>query len=464
MAKSGANVLKEFLVAVGFDVDLSQFKQFQDKGNEVVDVFESITKGAIATGVAVAAATLKIASDMEQLYFSSELAGTSIRALMDLRFGGAQAGVGADRMAATIERMASMLRMNPGLGVFFGAGGPGSDDAKNFLNIVTKLHEMDLHGGGLMARIIGQQLGIDEQTLTLLFKNWPDFIRGLHEQDDLLEKAGINAQEFGEHSHEAMEDWRVMNLHLKVLGDILAINILPTVDKIVVFLTKAIDLLGITGSPDTFWPSMHPDVPGSGIAKNPDAPGAGIAKEEGFRSNVYPDIAGNPTIGYGHKIRPGEDFSGGITQPRAAELFIEDRAAAQDAVLRMVKVAVNSNQFAALTDLMFNVGPAALAKSTLLKDLNSGDYAGAADQMLRFNHAMVNGHLQTVPDLTSRRIAELEAAVKDSFAEMRRLDDLRTCVTQRQVQARNEFERLAFQVRMSQPPEQPLPKSSLTAR
>jgi RHS repeat-associated protein len=36
-----------------------------------------------------------------------------------------------------------------------------------------------------------------------------------------------------------------------------------------------------------------------------------IEQHEGFRGKIYPDQAGHKTIGYGHKILPGEDFSKG---------------------------------------------------------------------------------------------------------------------------------------------------------
>lgn len=43
----------------------------------------------------------------------------------------------------------------------------------------------------------------------------------------------------------------------------------------------------------------------------------------------YPSAEGGaPTIGWGHKIQPGEDFSGGITQQQADQLFDKDIGAA----------------------------------------------------------------------------------------------------------------------------------------
>lgn len=59
---------------------------------------------------------------------------------------------------------------------------------------------------------------------------------------------------------------------------------------------------------------------------------------------------------------------------------------------------------------VYNLGAGNLASSTLLKLLNAGDYAGAADQFLRWNKAGGN----VLSGLTARRSAErqmfLEAA------------------------------------------------------
>ena len=53
------------------------------------------------------------------------------------------------------------------------------------------------------------------------------------------------------------------------------------------------------------------------------------------------------------------------------------------------RVRLNENQMAALTDFVYNVGGGNFAKSTMLKDLNVGDYAGASEQFTRFTHAGV---------------------------------------------------------------------------
>jgi RHS repeat-associated protein len=97
-----------------------------------------------------------------------------------------------------------------------------------------------------------------------------------------------------------------------------------------------------------------------------------VKSYEGLNLNVYKDSAGYPTIGYGHLILSGEDFSGGITEEQAADLLRKDASDAIKAVQDLVKVELTQNQFDALVSFSFNLGRGSLAKSTLLANINSG--------------------------------------------------------------------------------------------
>ncbi len=128
-----------------------------------------------------------------------------------------------------------------------------------------------------------------------------------------------------------------------------------------------------------------------------------LKKSEGFRSRTYLDAAGHPTIGYGHRLVHPEYFPDGISEAQGAAMLLNDVWAAEQAVERLVKVALTQGQFDALVDFVFNLGEGQLAASTLLKDLNDGQYHAAAGQLLRWDHAGA----EEVAGLKARREAEL---------------------------------------------------------
>jgi lysozyme len=129
-----------------------------------------------------------------------------------------------------------------------------------------------------------------------------------------------------------------------------------------------------------------------------------IAAQEGFRADAYFDVAGVWTIGFGHVIRYGDPIS--ATRDQALVILRHDMASAESAVNADVRVVLSQRQFDALVSFAFNAGTGALAISTLLGDLNKGDYAAAADQFLVWDHARVNGQLVEVEGLKRRRVAE----------------------------------------------------------
>ncbi len=100
-----------------------------------------------------------------------------------------------------------------------------------------------------------------------------------------------------------------------------------------------------------------------------------IAKHEtvGGKPNltVYDDINGNPTIGYGHLVKDGEDFSKGITKTKALDLLRKDASAAEGFVNGHLSRAagVGYAEFDALVSVAYTSPRAALV---LIKDINSG--------------------------------------------------------------------------------------------
>jgi lysozyme len=143
-----------------------------------------------------------------------------------------------------------------------------------------------------------------------------------------------------------------------------------------------------------------------------------IKDREECRLTVYPDVAKNPTIGYGHRCGAG---AADISQEEAERLFEKDFALIVEDMEHYVKAPLSDNQAAALASFCFNVGIEKLihdgpdgGPSTLLRKLNAGDFAGAAAEFPRWNHAHIDGKLTVVSGLTRRREAEKALFLKET--------------------------------------------------
>tara|TARA_R100000995_G_scaffold38402_1_gene17753 strand:- start:301 stop:744 length:444 start_codon:yes stop_codon:yes gene_type:complete len=110
-----------------------------------------------------------------------------------------------------------------------------------------------------------------------------------------------------------------------------------------------------------------------------------IKKFEGCELEAYQCAAGVWTIGYGStkNVKEGDT----LTQKEADNLLLHEMQEYEDYIKELVKVPLKQNQFDALVSWVFNLGPANLKASTMLKFLNAGDYHLIPSQIKRWNKA-----------------------------------------------------------------------------
>lgn len=128
-----------------------------------------------------------------------------------------------------------------------------------------------------------------------------------------------------------------------------------------------------------------------------------IQEFEGCVLKAYPDPAtgGEPwTVGFGHTrgVKPGDV----CTKEQALAWLKEDVDWAEACVNANVRVPLEQHQFDALVSFTFNCGAGAFGSSTMLKLINAGNHAAAAQQFGRW----VNGPNGPMPGLVRRRGAE----------------------------------------------------------
>jgi lysozyme len=135
---------------------------------------------------------------------------------------------------------------------------------------------------------------------------------------------------------------------------------------------------------------------------------ARIREHEAFMARKYDDGAGNATIGYGHLVLNGEDFSGGITEPEAIKLFEKDVERVVNGSLDKIKVELTQNQIDAIGSFIFNVGSGAFAKG-LLPHINARRHERATSRILKYvtGRDVRTGERHVLRGLLKRRLDEV---------------------------------------------------------
>ncbi len=105
---------------------------------------------------------------------------------------------------------------------------------------------------------------------------------------------------------------------------------------------------------------------------------------EGFSPVVYNCGGGYQTIGYGHRLKEGDIFPKPLVEQLAEDLLIQDLAIMGRYLHRLICVPLTPGQEAALLSFVFNVGPAALERSTLRSKVNREEHDIVPWELMRW--------------------------------------------------------------------------------
>lgn len=139
---------------------------------------------------------------------------------------------------------------------------------------------------------------------------------------------------------------------------------------------------------------------------------------EGFRGKPYKCAAGRDTVGYGTVITPEEvaKYSAvPISREEAEQRLLKKVDEILFVLKKVVQVQLSQNQVDALVCFIYNIGVNGFKTSTLLKKLNSRNFAGAALEFRRWVHDD-NGNV--IAGLVTRHKKEEELFIKRPVVEV----------------------------------------------
>lgn len=229
------NVLREYLVSLGWKIDEAGKKRFDGALDGAGKAAAAVAAGLTAAATAIAATVIKIASGFDDLYFAAQRTNTSVTNIKSLTYALSQLGVPASQAQSAIEGVARAIRTNPGTESLFRTLGVQTRDAQGQIrDTVDILVDLDKALSG-KPQYIGAQyaaaLGLDEATFNMIRGRAAE-IKKL--QEEYLKRAGelgVDPDKAAKAANELMTNFRDLQMQIGLVVDKIAIELGPTINK-----------------------------------------------------------------------------------------------------------------------------------------------------------------------------------------------------------------------------------------
>lgn len=229
-----AQVIKEFLVSLGFKTDQQSQKSMLRTVADVTASLRNLATVAVAATAAAGAAIAKMATDLDELYYSSKRIGSSANEIKAFGHAVGQLGGSAEGAVASLENLARNIRQSPGyIGLLRRLGVQTHDSAGNVRDMTVQmvelgeqLRKMPTH----LAYQFADLLGIDEKTLLAMREGVGEFSG---EYRALLKATGSDLDQSAADAHAAMKE-------LRTTGALLSLVLIKLQNAVLRFFTPAI--------------------------------------------------------------------------------------------------------------------------------------------------------------------------------------------------------------------------------
>jgi hypothetical protein len=184
-------VIKEFLVSIGYKTDETSLRKFTLSLQSVTKTVMKLGTAVVATAAAVVAGVKIISVEMERLYYASQRTGETVGNIMALRYAAGQIGLTADQAQASLEGFTRTLRLNPGMnGLLTQLGVTGNGPLEQFESFIGKMKQMQPYIAAQYAGLFG----IDPDTLLMLENGLPKIQAAQDKYRQKLGSFGINPE------------------------------------------------------------------------------------------------------------------------------------------------------------------------------------------------------------------------------------------------------------------------------
>ena len=221
-----SDVIKSFLVELGFKHDEKAITQFKAGIGQATKVVVGFATAVEAAAAAVAIGVTKFASNLESLYFASIRTGTAAASLKAFDRAAQSFGASAGEALSSAEGLARFFRNNPAGGSYvnallgqvgesaYGANGELKDTSELMLSLGKLFQKNASNHMGAQNHLIADMLGINEKTMLAIMSG--EFERKYHAVQKRLNDPAFKHATEG--AHKFMDSLRALGDQLFIFG------------------------------------------------------------------------------------------------------------------------------------------------------------------------------------------------------------------------------------------------------
>lgn len=241
-------VLRSFLVSIGFQIDETGAKKFANALG-FTSARSLAAAGAIGTvAVAIEEMARSYANSVTKMFYLSQQTRTPIAALRAVGYAAQQIGIANDEMLSTIRNVHAELRKNPGkqpLLAQLGISDKSLTSARSILEIVDRLNERYPYEAAF--RVAENMFGIPEQMFFQITKNRDEFVRFIDKYEEKLKQSGSSSKEAEEDARKYEQALRDLGIEFDQFSRRVGSLAVPSLVTATQNLTRTAEMLGSSG-------------------------------------------------------------------------------------------------------------------------------------------------------------------------------------------------------------------------
>jgi len=208
-----ADVIKEFLVGLGFAVDDQQQRKFSGAISAAEKNVAAMAAAATAAGAAVVAAVEKFARSGDRIYWMGQRAGASASGIENMAYAASQLGSSAEAAYGSIESFGRFLQSAPGAKQFVERWTGPFENAEDAL---VKFGRAMKDKPAYFRNAVASQLGLDYNFAQSLFSG--EFEKQIEDRKKRAASLNFDEDQFAKDANSFMTSWRKLWSELELVG------------------------------------------------------------------------------------------------------------------------------------------------------------------------------------------------------------------------------------------------------